>query len=139
MNRELEENLNNSYLVRRRLATIRKLPGDACYFLLIGDFVIRMYTNAEYSDPPNKELPLVSYERVTVEVWENSESDPKIRSVGYRKQVQLWHDYRFAEYYKELKYTNNEHNWKNGILMPLPVVCDLIKYVDRIVELTAFH
>lgn len=107
--------------------------------MVMGNFVVRMYTNAEYSEPSNKELPLLSYKKVTVEVWENNESDPKLKHIGYRKEIQLWNDYRFKDFYEENKYTDNEFDWKNGILMPIPVLCNLIKYIDRINELVAFH
>ncbi len=149
MNKELDENLNNSYLVKRRLATLRKLPGDKCYHLKVGDFHIRLFTNADYSNPPNKELPRVTdYKNVTLEIWEDVSSyDTKRTSywesvkggIGKRAKVELSKDYRFADYYSECKYTKDEWDWQQGRLMPISVICDIIKYVDRIVELTAFH
>ncbi len=143
MNRELEESLKNSYLVRRRLSTLRKLEGDACYILNVERFQVRMYTNAEFSEPPNKELPLTAYKAVTVEVWEDKGPDTSPHNVGgilhLRGEVQLWNDYRFKDFYEENKWTDKDWQWKNGSLMPLSVVCDLIKHIDRIVELTPFH
>lgn len=137
MNRELEESLKNSYLVRRRLSCLRKLKGDACYQLNIGDFAVRMFTNAEYSDPKNRELnSLTDYKAVTVEVWEDQ---PTGTAIGKRTTINLSQDYRFSETWKELRWTSDEFEWSHGILVPLHVVCDLIKHIDRISELLAFH
>jgi hypothetical protein len=142
MNRELEENLNNSYLVKRRLATLKKLPGDRCFHLKIGDFHIRLYANADYSNPPNIELPRVTdYKNVTFELWEDyNHLDPNTNLiVKGRLKIELYSDYRFALFYEELKYTKEDFNWRQGRLMPIPIVCDLIKHIDRINELVAFH
>lgn len=137
MNRDLEESLNNAYLVRRRLSGLVKLKGEAYYRLDVGHFNIRMYTNAEYSDPKNKELSsLMAYKAVTVEVWEDQ---PTGSAVGKRNMINLAQDYRFSEIWKELKWTEDEFEWMHGILAPIHVVCDLIKHTDRIVELTPFH
>jgi len=147
MNRYLDEKLDNSYLVKRRLSTLRKLPGDRCFQFNIGDFQIRLLTNAEFSDPPNKELERVTdYEAVTLEIWEESTSTPKYGSysahysaMGVRVRVELTTDPRFADFYSELRYTRNQWDYQNGKLMPIPIVCDLIKHVDRINELVAFQ
>lgn len=143
MNRELEENLNNSYLVKRRLSTLRKLPGDACYILDVERFSVRMYTNAEFSNPPNRELPLLNYKTVTVEVWEDMGPDTSSIYTGgiihMRREINFSTDYRFKNFVEE-KTTNQE--WRatrSRAEMSIVTLCDFIKYVDRIVELTAFH
>lgn len=133
MNRELEEGLNNGYLVRRRLSNLRKEPGRAYYILDVEKFRVLMYTNADFSIPQNKELKsLVDYKAVSVEVWENIDSNR-------RAEIDLWNDYRFEDIWRELKWTDNEYEWKFAVRVPLHVVCDLIKHIDRINQLLPFH
>lgn len=142
MNRDLEEKLNNSYLVRRHLATLRKLPGDRCFQLKLGSFQVRLYANADYSDPPNVELPrVIDYKNVSFELWEDHDTlDPNTNVlVRGRLRVELHSDYRFSEFYNELRYSKDDYVWRQGRLMPIAVVCDLIKHIDRINELLAFH
>lgn len=135
MNRELEESLKNSYLVRRRLSALRKLPGDACYILNIDKFMVRMYTNAEFSIPANRELPnLTDYKAVTVEVWEQVSS-----SENRRVEVYLNSDPRFESFIEDNRWSDQDWKIRTGSHMPVPVLCDLIKYIDRIAELNAFH
>lgn len=129
MNKELEESLNNSYLVRRRLATLRKLEGDPFYQLKIGAFNIRMYTNANYSDPVNREFKsVIEYNFVSVQIWEITDNNQICINPST--------DYRFNNFYEE--------NMKNSgsrlsVSITIPILCDLIKHIDRIVELTPFH
>jgi len=141
MSKELSE-------VKRKLAALRKEAGRACYILSIDPFSMYLYTNAEFSDPPNKELPLTSYKAVTVELWEKGISETASshattqiggKVVEVKSSIDLWKDYRFADFWEEVKWTDNEFNWKFGNLVPMPIVYELVNQVDRIVELTPFH
>jgi hypothetical protein len=139
MNKEPDENLE---LIKRRLATLRKLPGYKSYNIKIGQFNIRLYANADYSDPPNIELTRVTdYKKVTLEIWEDHNIFDCTSNVhiNARLKVELFTDSRFADFYEELRYSKNEFDWQQGRLMPITIVCDVINQIYRIDSLIAFQ
>lgn len=139
-----EENQKNIYVIKHKLA---ELPKKFDHWQMhIGDFRVIMQVPRDEYHPDNLvKLPsgkprtdsIVHYEKLDVGVYETS------KATGQESMIDLLNDSRFKNY-KPIEYnfidtpTGGHINLGNGTDMPLIKVCELIRYLHRLSNLTAF-
>lgn len=133
---DINENVKNLYVIKRKLAELKKRPGYNDYVYYIGNFALHMYTNS-IQDParldPNDSL--VKHEKLDITLHEITKNKTD-------HLIDLRGDSRFKEYrpiiYNFWEGPNGIVNLSDGREMPLIFVCELIKYLHRLSKLTAF-
>ena len=119
---DINENTQNLYIIKRRLADLKKISGEFSFFYYVGGFIVKITT---LGDSIVKE----DFVHVCVsETHRSSSGGPSISSY-----IDLESDYRFKNY-KPIKYTtiSNGHN------MPVVNLYELIKYLHRLDKLAVF-
>jgi hypothetical protein len=132
-----DENPKNIYVIRRRLAALKKW--NSYWIWQIGNFSVQI-SSQDYHDV-NRNDPLdsiVKHEKLQVDLYENSP-----RSSNLRTYVYLHSDPRFMNYipiqYNVIETpTGGRVNLSNGRDMPVLHLCELIRYLHRLFNLTAF-
>ena len=140
-----DDNPKNLYVIRRKLAALRMPPGpigNHCHYQYsVGDFEVWIYTRKTgiYQSQSNKDRQemiendsIVKHDKVNVSLYEWQGQD----KVKVRYHVDLERDTRFS-HYQPIKYAEWP-GYSKGDDMPLPHLCELIKYLYRISNLTAF-
>lgn len=133
---DINENTRNVYIVRRKLAEL-KLWNESLYRYFVGNFEVQIFPREIQDIRPNEKLAdnLLKYKTVNITLWENSKS-------GDNKIVRLLDDPRFKNY-EPIQYNihhtpSGKLNFSNGDNMPITHLCELIKYLHRLSNLTAF-
>lgn len=134
---DINDNTKNLYVIKRRLAELKKRTGYNDYVYYVGNFIIYIFTNRiqEPTISCDPDDSIVKYKKLDITLQELSKKDV------YRI-VDLISDPRFAEY-KPILYNYWEGpygitNMGDGHDMPLNSLCELIKYLHRLSNLTAF-
>jgi hypothetical protein len=133
---DINENTKNLYVIKRRLAELKKRPGYNDFVYYVGRFALHMYTNS-IQDPASLDPDdtVVKYDKLDVSLHEISKN-------GIDTIVGLSSDPRFREYrpiiYNFFESPNGLVNLGDGREMPLTYVCELVKYLHRLSKLTAF-
>lgn len=134
---DINENTKNLYVIKRRLADLKKRPGYNDYVYYVGKYALHIYTNS-IQDPasldPNDSV--VKYDKVDVNLHEENPRTNSYRIISLRD------DSRFSNY-KPIQYNffdgpNGRINLSDGREMPVIYVCELIKYLHRLSNLSAF-
>jgi hypothetical protein len=128
-----EEYAKNIYVIRHKLAELKPLPGRFEY--KVGRFEILMYVHKIQDPPPGTTYNILSYKTVDVILNESTVS-------GATSSVSLRDDSRFKNYepiqYNTLDLPGGKINLSNGDKMPILHLCELIRYLHRLSNLTAF-
>jgi hypothetical protein len=133
---DFNENTKNLYVVRRRLAELTKHPGGSCFYYYIGNFILKIFTDRvqEHSvyDPEDR---ITKHEVVDISLVEVK------RFIGGQgatteECVYLEHDSRFKNY-TPIKYSEWA-GYSAGREMPINHLCELVKYLHRLSNLSAF-
>lgn len=132
MERFEDEFPKNLYVIRRKLAVLRKPPGYGDWQYDVGNF--RLSILPAFGEDKETDC-LLDFEKVDVSITERNKN-------GNSKFVTLREDSRFKNYepvmYDVIKTPNGIINMSNGHGMPIPTLLELIKYLHRLTNLTAF-
>ncbi len=132
---DLNQYVKNIYIIRRRLAEIRKRPGDSYFEYWVGDkFRVLMYPRdiQDLGHQDDKDLSVIHFDKVDVNIY-----DAKRGSDGFMHTTYIYldRDSRFINY-EPIKY--KQYGAHDGREMPINILCELIKYLHTISKLTAF-
>jgi hypothetical protein len=139
-----EENAKNIYVIKHKLGGLTRGPRENHFEWSIGHFVVRIYPKeiqdltSPYLFLPPKQGQAVSkpdcilqYEKVDVHVEEEFPNSPP-------SYINLSTDKRFKDY-KPIQYNVvRDINLSDGRGMPIIHLCELIRYLHRLSNLTAF-
>lgn len=128
---EINQYVKNTYVIRRRLAELRRLPGESCFNYWVGKFRVRIWTHGIQelpTDVSNDYDNIVSYLLVDVSLYE----EDRDKNETY---IDLIRDSRFANY-KPIQY--KQYGNSDGREMPIQNLCELIRYLHIISKLSAF-
>lgn len=131
---DINDNVKNLYVIRRRLAELIKKPGHSCFTYYVGNFIIRIFTHRvrEHSTY-NSDERITNYDIVDINLLELK----RFNGGGHTEDfINLETDSRFAEY-KPIKYSEWS-GYSSGREMPLDHLCELVKYLHRLSNLSAF-
>jgi len=129
-----EEYAKNIYIIRRKLSELKAINGSRWEYA-VGNFVVNMYPY-EIGDVPRGQLDSpVRHEKLSVVVNEKTKS-------GSVSSISLRDDSRFKNYepiqYDVIETPSGKINVSNGDNMPILHLCELIRYLHRLSNLTAF-
>lgn len=136
MERFEDEYPKNLYVIRRKLAELRSIRSPGHYEYVVGRFTVHIFSY-ETQDVPSKDRAdnLLKHERVNVVLNEVDKS-------GKTSSISLRDDPLFRSYqpiwYDVIETPNGKINVGNGDRMPINTLCELIKYLHRLTNLTAF-
>lgn len=132
---DINDNTRNTYIIRRKLAELRKRPDENYFDYWVGDkFRVLIYTREIQdlgNDDPNDRI--LSHATVDVSVYDVKKMpDGFLSTTNF---IYLDKDSRFTNYepIQHLKYSK-----ATGRQMPINNVCELIKYLHIISKLTVF-
>lgn len=137
-----DDNPKNLYVIRRKLASLKKVAGLDYYEYGVGHFVVTIYTREiqdrvqEDYEPGPMDDNILKHETVDMALNE-CHPGPKVDS------VHLTEDPRF-KYCKSIQYnvittpTGGTINLSNGNRIPILQLCELIRLLHRLSNLTAF-
>ena len=134
-----EENQKNIYVIKHKLAELKKYPNASDWEWNIGDFrvVIRVPEEDYWKARDNKDDSIVKHDKLDVTLYEASKANPSLTNY-----VNLRDDPRFKSYkpiqYNTLDLPGGAINLSDGQGMPLINLCELIRYLHRLSNLTAF-
>jgi hypothetical protein len=133
-----EEHAKNIYVIKHNLNDLKMKPGTFYYELEIGPFILQIFADKVHGFPKY----LAQCEMVDVRLYE-LERKEEGKAQGFHSLV-LNHDPRFKNY-KPIMYNfwtnpNDGHiiNMSSGDNMPILYLCELIRYLHRLANLTAF-
>lgn len=128
-----DEYPKNLYVIRRKLAKLRKPPGYGDWQYEVGNF--RLSILPAFDEKDTETECLLDFEHVDISLTEGDKN-------GNRKFVTLRDDPRFKSYqplmYDVINTPNGSINMSNGHNMPIPTLLELIKYLHRLSDLIAF-
>jgi len=136
-----EENQKNIYVIKHKLAELKHWPNNYDWEWKIGDFRVVIgpcNDDLRAMQKPDPNDSVVKHEKLDVTVYESSKLNPQLSSY-----VDLRDDSRFKNY-QPIQYnvietpTGGRINLSNGKDMPLIKLCELIRYLHRLSNLTAF-
>lgn len=130
-----EEYAKNIYVIRHKLAELKPIPDEGRYEYRVGKFTVVMYAHNIQDAPPDQLLNILRYKTVDVLVSETTVG-------GHTTSVSIRDDSRFKNYepiqYNVVKTPTGCVNISNGDSMPILHLCELIRYLHRLSNLTAF-
>jgi hypothetical protein len=131
------ENNKNIYVIRHKLNDLKRLPWSNRYELQVGPFVVKIFPDG-HGDPTQHQY-ITQYEEVDVGVYEPYRSDD---GTTLEQLLSLRDDPRFKNYrpiqYNVIETSNGSINLSDGNKMPIHHLCELIRYLYRLANLTAF-
>jgi len=132
---DFNEKTNNLYVVRRRLAELTKRPHLSHFEYFIGKFTIKIHTDRirEHSNR-GPEDRITHHDVLDVYLFENKRFAPN--EERYDEQIDLEQDPRFKSY-QPIKYSEWS-GYSHGREMPIVQLCELVKYLHRLSNLSAF-
>lgn len=133
---DFNENTNNTYVVRRRLAELTRYPHTPYFHYYIGQFNLKMFTvriqdHTDYG-PDDR---ITHHDVVDVYVYETKRFQGS-ESEKYDEQIDLEQDSRFKNY-APIKY-KEWAGYSTGKEMPIEHLCELVKYLHKLAKLSAF-
>lgn len=134
---DINENTKNLYVIKRRLAERRKRPNQNYFDYFVGNFVVKIFPDRiqEHNDY-GPDDSIVNHKVLYVHLYEY-----KRDSFGhlFEQYIDLEKDSRFKNY-QPIKYSvfAQYSTGKKMPLMPLMHLCELIKYLHRLSNLSAF-
>lgn len=134
----MEEELDpkNLHVIRQKLASLKKAPGQGHFEYYVGKFKINIWVDAiqEHTSPDDDNILL--HATVNVDLHEVARD----RTDRLYNWVYLSQDVRFKDY-EPIKYNVIHGRYTlpaSGDKMPILQLCELIKYLYRLSNLTAF-
>lgn len=128
-------NPKSFYAIRCKLADLKKIAGRNYYEYYVGPFTVIIYTYELPDTPPAEPDFILKHKTVSVVVNEKTKSE--VTSL-----INLRDDPRFKDYlpiqYDVIESPNGRLNLSDGRNMPIPYLCELICYLHRLSNLTAF-
>lgn len=133
---DFNENTKNLYVVRRRLAELVKPPGSSCFHYYIGNFIIKIFTDRiqEHSNR-GPEDRITHHDIVDINLVEIKRFKGG-NGATTEEYIDLEHDSRFKNY-QPIKYAEWA-GYSQGREMPINHLCELVKYLHRLSNLSAF-
>lgn len=132
-----EDNAKNIYVIRHKLAQLKRKP-RAHFEYRVGCFALYIYTSDEYNNDQDTNDSLLSYEKVHIVLNEISKRNNATSS------ILLMEDDRFKDY-EPIMYNiwrnpmdGSIINLSDGRSMPILQLCELIRLLHRLDNLTAF-
>lgn len=131
-----EEFAKNIYVIRHKLGELRPCAGRSDRWeYRVGNFNVVIYAYEMGDVPPKKMESLLRYDKVNVVLNEFNKG-------GAGSFVSLRDDPRFKNYepiqYDIIPTPSGKINISNGDNMPILQLCELIRYLYRLSNLTAF-
>jgi len=131
-----EEYAKNIYVIKHKLGELKPCPGRGDRWeYSVGNFNVVIFAYDIGDVPPNQMDSILRFEKVDV-VLNESTKDGTISSVSLRD------DPRFKSYepiqYNVIESPGGRLNLSNGNGMPILYLCELIRYLHRLSNLTAF-
>lgn len=131
---DINENIKNLYIIRRRLAERTKRPGLDHFDYFVGKFLVKINPNRiqEHKDfGPDDRITHHQILNVSLHVIKE-----KADGTRYHTPIDLERDSRFSNY-KPIKYYHLP-GYSTGENMPINHLCELIIYLHRLSNLAAF-
>lgn len=134
--KDFNDETNNLYVIRRRLAELVKPPGGSCFHYYVGNFIVKIFTDRVqdhvFHGPDDRITRHDIVDIILVEIK---------RFVGgngatTEEFIGLEQDSRFKNY-QPIKYAEWA-GYSHGREMPIHHLCELIKYLHRLSNLSAF-
>lgn len=130
-----EEYAKNIYVIRRKLAELKSIRGNGHYEYPVGRFVVHIYLYDIQDTPSVEKSAILAQEKVSIVLNETTKS-------GVTSSVSIRDDSRFKNYepiqYNVIQSPGGKINLSNGDNMPILHLCELIRYLHRLSNLTAF-
>jgi hypothetical protein len=130
-----EEYAKNIYVIRHKLAELMKSPNQSHYSYRVGRFALSIFTYKIQDEPPVEPDSILRHKTVSIVLNETTVS-------GATSSVSIRDDSRFKNYepiqYNIIKTPSGCVNISNGDAMPILHLCELIRYLHRLSNLTAF-
>jgi hypothetical protein len=130
-----EEFAKNIYVIRRKLAELRPVRSSGHYEYVVGKYTVHIYTYEIQDVPSGQEANLLSCEKVSIVLNETTKS-------GVTSSISLRDDPIFKNYapiqYDVIETPNGKINISDGEQMPILHLCELIRYLHRLSNLSAF-
>lgn len=136
MERFEDDHPKNLYVIRRKLAELRPVANNSYrYMYAVGRYTVHIYLMGIQDTPPDKPGNLMTYDKLSIVLNENDKSG-KTSSINLREDP-LFKNYEPIQY-NVIETPNGRINLSNGDDMPILQLCELIKYLHRLTNLTAF-
>lgn len=127
---DINDNTKNLYIIRRRLAERVQRPGVPFFDYFVGNFVIKIRTPAPSSNTNDR---ITFHDILEVSLYEEQRAS---NGRLYDSPISLERDSRFQNY-KPIKY-HETVGFSDGRKMPINHLCELIIYLHRLSNLSAF-
>jgi hypothetical protein len=125
---EVIDNINNVYVIKRNLAILKRLDPEGHFEYSVGNFILKIFTHRVGSQPiDNKNDRVTFYDKVDVNLYE------KIN--GLANYIKVFSDTRFSSC-PAIHFEGSNFYDLNGL--PLINLCELIKFLCKISNLSAF-
>jgi hypothetical protein len=132
-----EDNPKNIYVIRRKLAALKAVRGH--YEYPVGNYTVHIYTYSIQDVPDNlssEEDNLLKHEKFHVVL--NVTTKSGVTSSISLRDDPLFKDYEPIQYDVISTPTGGRINLSSGENMPIGHLCELIRYLHRLSNLTAF-
>jgi len=131
---EQEEYSKNIYVIRSKLAQL-KPTYNGHYEYHVGSFIVHIYLYDIQDTPSTEKSAILAQETVNIVLNETTKS-------GITSSISIRDDSRFKTYepiqYNVIQSPGGKLNLSNGDRMPILHLCELIRYLHRLSNLTAF-
>jgi hypothetical protein len=131
-----EEHAKNLYVIRHKLGDLKSSPWGGHFEWQIGHYRVKIF-GAKHGDPQPKYI--TQCETVDVHVYEVSKREDKHEE---EKMIDLIEHPLFKNYkaiqYDVITTPNGTINRSDGRKIPIGQLCELIKYLHRLVKLAIF-
>lgn len=131
---DFNEKTNNTYVVLRRLAELTRLPHLEHFRYFVGDFTVKIFTVRIQEHSIDLNDRITHHDIVDVYVYEKqklAQSEDR-----YDQFIDLEQNSRFKNY-APIKYSEWV-GYSAGLEMPINHLCELVKYLHRLSNLSAF-
>lgn len=129
-----EEYAKNIYVIRHKLADLKPINNSRWEYP-VGRFNVVMYPYQIQDTPHHQYDNIIKHEKLSVVINETTKS-------GSTSSISLRDDPRFKNYepiqYNVFESPLGKINLSNGDNMPILHLCELIRYLHRLSNLTAF-
>lgn len=120
--------------IKQILALLKKMPGKSYYAYCIGEYTIHIHTHRVLEHPiEESDDSIINYDVVDISLFESKRLDSFFKEHTF---IYLEKDFRFKDY-TPIKYSR----WSGlstGEEMPIHNLCELIKYLNRLSNLSIF-
>jgi len=129
------DNPKNLYVIRRKLAALKKPLGFCDWQIVIGNFRLSILPKSFDDISTDANDSIFNHPELDICLTEGDKN-------GNRSFIDLREDPRFKHHqpiiYDSYDTPSGPINFSNGHAMPISYLCELIKYLHRLSNLTAF-